>query len=240
MHIIQLIFLICLINNQIIYSFGSNNILYFSYENITEYLTIADKKDSGLFTTFYIRNKPIHKTEVLKIKNERNLSYFCKNDICVKVDRDRFNQFLEIPDEKGNINRYISRSIAYEDLKIRKYPISKRAGHNIVISFKCASDSQCLTNKCIDGYCIFNEENPVEFCTNIYINLFIFKYLYMHCGKAMFDICKKNSECASKNCINRSYCGFPSEEPSDSDDIQGMINLLYLILLLNTVIPVLN
>jgi len=87
---------------------------------------------------------------------------------------------------------YINKSYTYSNLKLRNYGTL-----NIYLSYKCTSDSQCLTNKCIDGVCIFNEEDPTEFCTSIYINLFI-RFSYMYCGKMIGDICKKDKECGSK------------------------------------------
>jgi len=52
----------------------------------------------------YDKNHTLSRTEVLKIKNNINLSYYCKNNICVEVERDFLPEFVEIPDEKGNIN----------------------------------------------------------------------------------------------------------------------------------------
>jgi len=52
-------------------------------------------------------------------------------------------------------------------------------------------------------------------------------YSYMHCGKAIGDICKKNKECASKKCLD--YSGYSNcgtvGGPSDSD---GSLHFIYL------------
>jgi len=47
---------------------------------------------------------------------------------------------------------------------------------DIYISFKCTSNTQCSTNKCIDDLCIFNEKkkNQLNFVlTNIITLLFL-------------------------------------------------------------------
>jgi len=87
-----------------------------------------------------------------------------------------------------------------------------------IISFICTSDTQCLTNKCIDGYCMFNIENSTEFCIYIYIIQFLY-HLYIHCGNVVGEICKTNKECASVKCLRNGYCYAPPNRPSDSDGI---------------------
>ncbi|ORX49672.1 hypothetical protein BCR36DRAFT_412649 [Piromyces finnis] len=150
----------------------------------------------------------LYQTEVLKIKNNHNLRYYCKNNICVEVERYALPEFVEIPNENGNIKRYISKSFTYNELKYIFYMNGICVSYNtkkkkcqVSLFYKCTSDSQCLTNKCIDGLCIFNEENPTEFCTSIYKFSIIFgRHSYMHCGKAISDICKTDKECGSKSC----------------------------------------
>ena len=156
------------------------------------------------------------------IKDTFYYSYFCKNGFCTQVDIDYLKPFVEIPDEKGNLKRYILKSCNYNQL--HKCPsgvvrgssnctftnrqtngqINENCYTDIYISFRCNSDSQCLTNKCIDGYCIFNDKDPSEFCTDIYSNtLFFGRHSYRHCGKAIGDSCKWNKECGSKKCWNK-------------------------------------
>ena len=211
-----------------------NNKLIYTYENVTKYIDHIVKNQLFLisYINIYNKNKTLNKSKVLKIKNKFNLSYLCKNDICVKVEYISMPKFVEIPDGKGNIKRYISKSYTYRDLKLHNYDTIKSVEPNIYLSYKCTSDSQCLTNKCIDGVCIFNEENPTEFCTSIYINLFI-RFSYMHCGKMIGDICKKDKECGSKNCLSqKNICGNPPDGPSDSDITDGLINLICLVIII--------
>jgi len=144
-----IVFFTYIINIQIKYSYGLNNIILYTYENIT------DCKGSSDYIYVYDKSKTLNKKEILKIKNKFNLSYYCKNDICVEVNRDALLQFVEIPDKEGNIRRYISKSYTYDDLKLKNYRYNIYGGPNIRISYKCSSDSQCLTNKCIDGIFIY-------------------------------------------------------------------------------------
>jgi len=232
----NIILFIYIINIQISYSYGSNDSMIYTYENITDYIRRDKNIHYSRFIRAYNKNRTVNKTAVLKFKNRFNLSYYCKDDICVEIDRELLPIYIEIPDKKGNIKGYISKSHRYnEDLKL----ISERNiwyfNRNTDFIYNCTSNSQCLTNKCIDGVCIFNEENPFEFCTDIYINLFFFRFSYMHCGKPINDICKKNKDCGSENCqlkenINTQseeyICGMPPNGPSDSDAITGFINLI--------------
>ena len=240
----QLIYFLYLINIQIIYSYKLNNRLIYTYDNITDY------ESSSSHINVYDKNHTLKKNGVLKIKNNINLSYYCKNDICVRVNRNALPEFVEIPDEKGNIKRYISKSYTLDDLKSRKYSRRIRYKFNnctsltdadnkncftgIYIYYTCTSDSQCLTNKCIDHICIFNEENPIEFCTDIYkyfpILLIPISYSYMHCGKSIGEFCKTNNECGSKRCFD-GFCG-PAREPSETDGLIEFILEIYILIII--------
>lgn len=89
----------------------------------------------------------------MKITNNHYLRYYCKNGICVIVSH-YLPYFVNIPDEKGNIKWYISKAYTYDNLKLGEYETVKYDGNNDYLSYKCCSNSQCLTNKCIDGVCI--------------------------------------------------------------------------------------
>ena len=39
----------------------------------------------------------------------------------------------------------------------------------------CTTDSQCLSNKCFDKCCVFNDETPVVHCDDIYSPPMYFK-----------------------------------------------------------------
>jgi len=90
-----------------------------------------------------IKNKTLKKKEVLKIKNNVNLSYYCKNNICVvDVNHEALGQFVEISDENGNIKIYIIKSYRYDDeLKSTKLLYKISGGHDIIVPYKCTSES---------------------------------------------------------------------------------------------------
>ncbi|OUM58163.1 hypothetical protein PIROE2DRAFT_16642 [Piromyces sp. E2] len=222
------ILFIYILNIQKICSFELNN--FYTYENITKY------ENAGYYIYFHNENQILKKSEILKIKNEYHLSYFCKNDICTKVNRNCFEYFVEIPDENNNKKLYISETYRYDEIKSLKHEFllsskikcnsttelinNEDCYINVYTSFKCTSNSQCLSNKCVDGACIYNEENPIEFCTSIYHSIFFFYgFSYMNCGKAISEPCHSNKECATKTCTkheNYKSCA-STGGPSDSD-----------------------
>jgi hypothetical protein len=113
----------------------------------------------------------------------------------------------------------------------------------LFISIKCTSDSQCLTNKCIKGACIFNERVHLNFVLIIYSYSLIFGgRSYRHCGKALGVICKKNKECGSKRCIKDleySYCRKPNR-PSEYDYILGVLQIYLLTIALIIILSILS
>jgi len=159
------------------------------------------------FVNAYEKGVVLSKDEVLKITNEYYISFFCKNDICVSVDG--YERTIEIPDENGNLIKYISNTCTYDDIKSNK----------CIFMEKCKTDSQCLSNKCFDKYCVFNDETPVVHCDNIYTRATLFKEKssYMYCGKAWRDSCKTNDECSSKVC----YDGTCTEQKNGPDESDG-------------------
>ncbi|OUM56997.1 hypothetical protein PIROE2DRAFT_18158, partial [Piromyces sp. E2] len=134
------------------------------------------------------------KDEVLKIKNVYYISYFCKNDTCVYTYYDYRDSIIEIPDENGNMIKYITDTRTYDYINSLDSACIE----------KCNKDSQCLSNKCYHNCCMFNDETPVVHCDDIYIPPYFFRERssYMHCGKAYLDTCKTNEECSSKDCYD--------------------------------------
>jgi len=247
MHAKNLFFLIIYIINIInIYSFELiENEINFNITEIYTYDNITDYTNNSIHLSQYNESQIMKKTEILK--NNNGLNYLCKDDICTKIDIKNWKlSFVEIPDKNKNIKIYIKKSYTYNKIKSHKYPnysidhienCTKEERDNFgfckyyaLISFKCTSDSQCLTNKCIDGYCMFNKENPTEFCTSIYsYSIFLGSHSYMHCGKATGDICETNEECASINCSKYGHCKSPSKGPSDTDGLREIAQLFCLV-----------
>jgi hypothetical protein len=131
------------------------------------------------------------KEDVLKIKDEKYTSFYCKNDICVKTDPLYDDKTVEIPDEHGNVTTYIVDTCNIQ-----------AAQNNDCPSMECNTDSDCLSNKCVNKHCVFNNKEPMIHCEDIQGPdfLFIKGELYMHCGKAWGDFCSSNDECSSKRC----------------------------------------
>ncbi|ORY76425.1 hypothetical protein LY90DRAFT_630252 [Neocallimastix californiae] len=115
------------------------------------------------------------KEDVLKIKDEKYTSFYCKNDICVKTDPLYDDKTVEIPDEHGNVTTYIVDTCNIQ-----------AAQNNDCPSMECNTDSDCLSNKCVNKHCVFNNKEPMIHCEDIQGPdfLFIKGELYMHCGKA--------------------------------------------------------
>ncbi|KAL6599991.1 hypothetical protein U3516DRAFT_845148, partial [Neocallimastix sp. 'constans'] len=216
--------------------------LLYTYENITSF------KNYDEYVNISNSNRTLKKSEILKIKNKHSLTYFCKNDICTQVNTNYLKLFVEIPDQDGNKKIYIVKTYKYNDLDLKdksfialapmdlKYIYDKKNKRYSKkytyadISFKCTSNYQCLSNKCIDGACIFNEENPIDFCAPIYkFFIFLGRHSYMHCGKTIGEPCKRNNECGSKTCLKNNICS-SVRYPSDSDGLAEFIIILYTVI----------
>jgi len=69
---------------------------------------------------------------------------------------------------------------------------------------KCTPDSQCLSNKCVDNHCVFNEVTPITRC-------YASSNSKMHGGRALNDICKSNGDCSTDYC-NEGICEYKPEK----------------------------
>jgi len=129
--------------------------------------------------------------DVLKIKNENYVSFYCKNDICVETAPIYEDETVKIPDKNGNITTYIVHTCDETEME-----------YNICKNTECNADSDCLSNKCINKQCTYNDDEPIIHCDDTYVPgfLFIKRSSYMHCGKAWGYHCKSNDECSSKIC----------------------------------------
>jgi len=146
-------------------------------------------------------NKILSKDEVLKITNEKYIDYYCISNICSFSSND---SFVEFPDENGNLKEYIHSSCNYQNK-------SNCNGE------KCTKDIQCLSNKCIDNYCRFNEDIPIIHCEEIPSYNFFHNdyYSYIHCGKLFRENCNTNDECSSMLC-GKGTCSKMTNKYSDN------------------------
>ncbi|KAL6632494.1 hypothetical protein U3516DRAFT_792291 [Neocallimastix sp. 'constans'] len=90
----------------------------------------------------------------------------------------------------------------------------------------CTSNSDCLSNKCLKSVCVFNDDNPIVHCDDIYLGG---GRSYMHCGKPYHDTCKTDNECSSRICFEDNTCNLQRKGPSDSEEWSGYdaLNLYY-------------
>ena len=117
-------------NLELLYSELNNNKIVYTYNNLTDYLSLAIKYDLNKYIAIYDQYQTLKKAKVLNFQNKFYRSYICKNDICVQVDRNNLPEFVEIPDEKGNIKRYINRSFSYKDIELHSNANSSCAFYN--------------------------------------------------------------------------------------------------------------
>jgi len=116
----------------------------------------------------------ISKQEVLNITNEYYISYYCKNDICKFLDYNYSKSIINFPDEDGNLNEYIIDTCTYDSIESNTCNVLKQ----------CNKDKECFYNKCFKNYCMFNNNNNITHCDDIYISPSLFKdrSSYMYCG----------------------------------------------------------
>ena len=81
-----------------------NNIIFYLY--IIIYTQFVNAYEKGVV---------LSKDEVLKITNEYYISFFCKNDTCISVNG-YGDCTIEIPDENGNLIKYIFRTYPYNEI----------------------------------------------------------------------------------------------------------------------------
>ncbi|ORX81614.1 hypothetical protein BCR32DRAFT_279613 [Anaeromyces robustus] len=147
----------------------------------------------------------LSKEEVLKIRNKYYISYYCKDDICVPSSYNYMGKTIEIPNKNGTLIKYITNTCRYEEIK------TNNCNSNIL----CNNDFECLSNKCFNNYCVFNDETPIIHCDDIYSNI-LFRHSYMYRGKPYNDVCINDNECSSKQCTHET-CDIQENGPSDNE-----------------------
>jgi len=189
-------------------------------------------KNILIYIIIYLRIincKILTKDEVLKMKDKFYVSFYCKDDICVYTDCYYRKPYARIPDKEGNYTKYITYTCNYEEIELNDC-VYEFPYNNSLVSVKCTSDSECLSNKCFKNHCVFDEETPLVHCDNIYSAPTLFRKAssYIYCGKAYGDTCKNNDECSSKLCSSKGICTLQTNGPSDSDYIGPGITLAYI------------
>jgi len=175
------------------------------------------------FTLFFtsIYGEILTKDEVLKLKNSYN-NYYCKDDICVSTYD--YESEVDIPDINGNSINYI-----YGTCNVTAI------NSNTCYKKQCNNDLECLSNKCMNNFCVFNEASPVVHCDYQYhFNTFKEPTTDMYCGKANGDTCNDNDECSSMNCDQQyHFCSENLSHPSESRIMaEGFFNYILIIILI--------
>ena len=112
------------------------------------------------------------KDEVLKIKNAFFIAFYCKDNLYIKTDNSYMENFVEFPDENGRTKKYISDTHPSDEFE---------SGRCITTRFViCTSNSECLSDKCFNSFCVFNDENSIVHCNSIYRGG---RRSYMYCDK---------------------------------------------------------
>jgi len=95
----------------------------------------------------------------------------------------------------------------------------------------CKNDSDCLSNKCVNNFCVFNDETPIEHCDDIYTEpgFLRFRSSYMYCGKAAGDSCKDNNECSSKKCLSN-ICNTQYKGSNDNEGATTVLSVIFVII----------
>jgi len=111
------------------------------------------------------------------------------------------NIIFEFPDDNGNVIPYIAVTCSFDNIKSKNYNNTtcetyENGIHCVYLI--CNLDSQCLSNKCIENLCVFNDETPIDHYNDICSCPFLFntKKPYMFCGKAFYydiNVCYNNN-----------------------------------------------
>lgn len=81
--------------------------------------------------------------------------------IYVEVSFDYIESVIKIPNENRNLVSYIVATCRYDKAVIEEWENYTRSVDGVEYISICRNDSECLSNKCFDNYCIFNEEVPI-------------------------------------------------------------------------------
>jgi len=195
------------------------------------YSNITSLENYYHYVYVYNKNNIKSKNEILKNKNVYYVSYYCRNDTCIYVDNTYDKNFIEFPDEYGNINLYITKTLSYNTIKYNNISTVASCNSNKCVLYSCTANSECLSNKCFNNFCVFNDETPIVHCDDIYKFSIFGKSSYMHCGKAYQDTCKNNNECSSKKCLD-GFCDMQIEGPSDTDSLSPSISLIIIFIVI--------
>ncbi|KAL6588336.1 hypothetical protein LY90DRAFT_517736 [Neocallimastix californiae] len=222
--------------NYYVYSFWAGTVKEDEFLNIKNY-------------TYIYENETLTKNEVSHLKDKDHQSYICRNDVCVRIDSFYYEPYIEFPDENGNIRKYILPTTMREDIAMDESDYSLKTNEGDRLYFKCNTDSDCLSNKCLNYVCIFNEQTSLTGC-NSYTpprSIFGSGRIYMHCGKLEGARCTTDDECSWDSCredMNVSTCrwiGFPNfSSRNDQKGVNPVIPIIVGFIIMIMVISIFN
>ncbi|KAG4096893.1 hypothetical protein H8356DRAFT_942043 [Neocallimastix lanati (nom. inval.)] len=136
------------------------------------------------FIALFKKTSPVYLIGVLRYSHK----FLLQKTIYVEVSFDYIESVIKIPNENRNLVSYIVATCRYDKAVIEEWENYTRSVDGVEYISICRNDSECLSNKCFDNYCIFNEEVPIVSSN-------------MCCSKPTDDICNNDDECSSKYCI---------------------------------------
>ena len=170
-------------------------LLYIQYISTANYeytINIESNYIPDEFIYYFNSTTGFNKNKLFSNKIKRGVkhTYFCKNNMCLRIEDYNIKPFIEFPDENGYIHKYILT------------PYNDSNNETNFVSTECKNNTQCLSNKCLNKTCTYNEKSNIERCDVMYtaVTLFSFSEEYVYCGKMIGESCTKNSECSFKLC----------------------------------------
>ncbi|OUM60891.1 hypothetical protein PIROE2DRAFT_13264 [Piromyces sp. E2] len=155
---------------------------------------------------------------------------YCKNNNCIELNSYHSFEFLKFP-INNTIKRYILDTCIYDSkldnvVNWDNYKFIYLGNETIYLDLSCTTDSEYFYNKCINNYCVFNEDPSVTHCDYVHKGFATVQSTYLHCSKTYGDRCNHDYECSSSKCDNKAY-GYEYYEPSESTDLRKRIKTLY-------------
>ncbi|ORX49593.1 hypothetical protein BCR36DRAFT_450133 [Piromyces finnis] len=165
-------------------------------------------------------NTILSKNEVLNITDNPGIKFYCRSDVCIYIGSNYRPNFIDFPSENGTLKTYILETCLYENA-ILGYCDTKLNYPNITYSTSCNNHSECFSNKCINNFCVYNDDNPIIACDSIYIYNppFSSSSTYMNCGKDYKESCINDDECSSLCCNKFNRCSEYMKGPLDNNSI---------------------
>ncbi|ORX63833.1 hypothetical protein BCR32DRAFT_287510 [Anaeromyces robustus] len=118
--------------------------------------------------------------------------YFChKNSNCIKVLSPQNISSYSTSNKNSNFGEYLFNVDDTTEEKILISCSEKRFKKTLCETEICNSDSDCFSNKCVEGTCMINEDDPAYICRTTKEN----SELKVKCLLAYEEKCQEDSDC---------------------------------------------